>query len=101
MAGISGIEPAAAAQHAGAQSRELKQSRAPVEFGAAVTHRDAVREKLRVDPAALADKMRTASAARNGEGSRRDRLRAERLAQQDAAYEERKARKGALVDVKA
>ena len=32
--------------------------RAPVEYGAAVTHRDLVREKLRVDPAAIAHKKR-------------------------------------------
>lgn len=32
--------------------------RAPVEYGAAVTHRDLVREKLRVDPASIAHKKR-------------------------------------------
>ena len=34
--------------------------RAPVEYGAAVTHRDLVRDKLRVDPSAIAHKKREA-----------------------------------------
>ncbi|MEZ6022928.1 MAG: hypothetical protein R3C16_05845 [Hyphomonadaceae bacterium] len=40
-------------------------SRAPVQFGAAVTHQDLVREKLRVDPAALADKKRAGENVRS------------------------------------
>lgn len=39
-------------------SQDQQHQRAPVEFGAAVTHRDLVKEKLRVDPASIAHKKR-------------------------------------------
>ena len=39
---------------------DQQHQRAPVEYGAAVTHRDLVKEKLRVDPAAIAHKKRQA-----------------------------------------
>ena len=35
---------------------DQQHQRAPVEYGAAVTHRDLVKEKLRVDPNAIAHK---------------------------------------------
>ncbi len=41
--------------------------RAPVEYGAAVTHRDLVREKLRVDPPSIAHKKRAAPEKRQSE----------------------------------
>ena len=44
--------------------------RAPVEYGAAVTHRDLVKEKLRVDPAAIAHKKRHAPEARSSDPPR-------------------------------
>jgi hypothetical protein len=37
---------------------DQQHQRAPVEYGAAVTHRDLVREKLRVDPPAITHKKR-------------------------------------------
>ena len=37
---------------------DQQHQRAPVEYGAAVTHRDLVKEKLRVDPSAIAHKKR-------------------------------------------
>jgi hypothetical protein len=46
--------------------------RAPVEYGAAVTHRDLVREKLRVDPAPIAHKKRALSEERRGALERTD-----------------------------
>jgi hypothetical protein len=63
MAAISGIEPAAGALPQ-PSARDQKGGRAAVEYGAAVTHRDLVQEKLRVDPAALAEKKRQARALR-------------------------------------
>lgn len=62
MAAISGIEPVGAPQ---TPQREQRENRAPVEYGAAVTHRDMVKEKLRVDPAALAEKKRQARPSRS------------------------------------
>ena len=61
MAAISGIEPVAA--HGYAQQREPRDNKAPVEYGAAVTHKDMVREKVRVDPAALQAAAATPEAA--------------------------------------
>ena len=90
MAAISGITPAAPPQAAPAQDQ--KGGRAAVEFGAAVTHRDMVREKLRVDPAALAEKKRAAERAKVSDP------REERMAQDKAAYED-SLRKGQYVDI--
>ena len=39
-------------------AHQQQDQRAPLEYGAAVTHRDMVREKLRVDPTSLAHKKR-------------------------------------------
>ncbi|MBX3511525.1 MAG: hypothetical protein KF700_10005 [Hyphomonadaceae bacterium] len=51
------IEPVAAPSHAPAH--EQKQThRYGADFGGAVTHREVVQSKIRVDPAALAQKMR-------------------------------------------
>ncbi|MEZ5957055.1 MAG: hypothetical protein R3C27_07600 [Hyphomonadaceae bacterium] len=49
---------------------DQQHQRAPVEYGAAVTHRDLVKEKLRVDPAAIAHKKRHASEARSSDPRR-------------------------------
>lgn len=65
MAAISGIEAVGAPAHA--PTRDQKAERAPVDFGGAVTHRDLVREKLRVDPVALAHKKRAPRAPRPGD----------------------------------
>jgi hypothetical protein len=99
MAAISGIEAAGAPPPAPA--REEKGGRAAIDFGAAVTHRDLVQEKLRVDPAALVAKQRAPDTIRPDDESRRDRLRDERLARQEAGYEKRKAQRGAIVDIEA
>ncbi len=82
MAAISGIEVIGASNtsHPGAQRKGGEA--AAINFGGAVTHRDMVREKLRVDPAALADKKRAA--------------------QRDPPppdYEDRPAPRGAIVDI--
>lgn len=100
MVAISSIEPAAAPHHPGAEGRDQKH-RPPVQFGAAVTNRDVVQEKLRVDPAALADRQRAPAAIRTDDEARRDRLREERLARQEESYRERKAPRGAIVDIEA
>ncbi|MBC7770533.1 MAG: hypothetical protein H7124_17260 [Phycisphaerales bacterium] len=92
MAAISGVTPAAPPQAAPAQDH--KGGRAPVEFGAAVTHQDMVREKLRVDPAALADKMRSAQRAKASDP------REQRMAQDKEAYED-SLRKGQYLDIEA
>ena len=43
----------------------------PVQYGAAVTHRDIVREKMRVDPAAIAHKKRAMPERRDDRPSER------------------------------
>lgn len=82
MAAISGIEAIGASNtsHPGAQRKGGEAAAA--DFGAAVTHRDMVREKLRVDPAALADRKRAAD--RNPPP--RD-------------YDDRRDTRGAIVDI--
>lgn len=69
MAAISGIE--AHGVSPAAPVREEKGGRAAVEFGAAVTHQDRVREKLRVDPAALAERTRAAEQKRGSPQDKR------------------------------
>lgn len=81
MAAISGITPPAAPQAPPAQDQRA--NRAPVEYGAAVTHRDVVREKLRVDPAALAEKKRAAERAKH-----------------DAPRDDEPPRKGRYIDIR-
>ena len=49
---------------------DQQHQRAPVEYGAAVTHRDLVREKLRVDPAAIAHKKRQTPEPRSSDPPR-------------------------------
>lgn len=72
MAAISGIEPVAAPTNPG--SREQKEStRAPVDFGGAVTYREMVDAKLRVDPVSLAEKKRKADPARQSDPPPRPR----------------------------
>ncbi len=94
MAAISGIEPVAA--HGYAQQREPRDNKAPVEFGAAVTHKDMVREKVRVDPASLVEKERAAKRARG------DDPRDQRIAQDRADYEAaQEQRKGRYLDIEA
>lgn len=51
MTTIAPIDPGASLPH-----REPQPQRSTADFGGAVTHRDAVREKMRVDPASLAQK---------------------------------------------
>ena len=41
-----------------ANTTQDQHQRAPVQYGAAVTHRDLVREKLRIDPAPISHKKR-------------------------------------------
>jgi hypothetical protein len=46
--------------------RDQQQQRSTANFGGAVTHRDLVREKMRVDPASLAEKkMRSPHLSQN------------------------------------
>jgi hypothetical protein len=82
MALVSGIE--AIAQPQGAPSRDQRDAnqRSPAEFGAAVTHRDAVRERNRVDPGSTSDKKRAS----------------DRFAREQQDYLRGK-RKGLIVDV--
>jgi hypothetical protein len=97
MAAISGIEAAGALP--AAPARDQRGSRAAVEFGGAITHREMVTEKLRVDPAALADKKRAARASRRDDEPRESQ-RSERNAQEDAAADERRdERMGQNVDI--
>ena len=50
---------------------DQQHQRAPVEYGAAVTHRDLVKEKLRVDPNAIAHKKRAAEHRPNDRAPKR------------------------------
>jgi len=96
MAAISGIEAAPPS----APAREQRQVRVPADFGGAISHRELVQEKLCVDPAALAEKKRAARALR-GDDPPRESIRAQRFADDDAAYEaNRDGRMGQSVDIK-
>jgi hypothetical protein len=102
MAAITPIEPAGAFPQTSA--REQKGGRAAADFGGAITHREMVQEKLRVDPAALADKKRAARAARRDDEPPppQDSARAERFAQDDAAADAAQdERMGQYVDIEA
>ncbi|MGD9966906.1 MAG: hypothetical protein AB7T59_10320 [Hyphomonadaceae bacterium] len=57
---------------AGAHPRAQQQQRSTADFGGAVTHRDAVKEKLRVDPASLAQKKLRAPHLRSSDPPRED-----------------------------
>jgi hypothetical protein len=103
MAAITPIDPSGALPQPPA--REQKGGRAAAEFGGAITHREMVQEKLRVDPAALADKRRAARAARRDDDPPpppRESIRAARFAEDeaaaDAAHDERM---GQYVDIEA
>lgn len=73
MAAISGIEGAGA--HA--PPRDQDRGRAAANYGAAVSHRDAVRESHRVDPTALAEKKRQSRAVRRDDQAERAQERRE------------------------
>lgn len=75
MAPVTGISPVSApvAAHT---AHDQQQQRAPVNYGAAVSHREMVQEKLRVDPASLAHKKRPAADPRNSDDPR-DRYEAD------------------------
>lgn len=60
FAPVSAIAPAQSAH-------DQQHQRAPVEYGAAVTHRDLVKEKLRVEPAAITHRKRAAQGARSSD----------------------------------
>lgn len=94
MAAISGIEPLAAPSNSG--QREHKSTRAPVDFGGAMSYREMVEAKMRVDPVALAEKKRKADPTRQREEPPRESARAQRFAEDDAAYD---AEKGQRVDI--
>lgn len=88
MAGISGIEAFAAP----AQQQREQKTVAPVEHGAAVTHRD-MRAEPRVDPAAIAERKRAARRVRKDDPRRDDRGRAD----EEPAEEDRTP--GRVVDI--
>ncbi|MGQ0532274.1 MAG: hypothetical protein ACT4OF_06235 [Caulobacteraceae bacterium] len=64
MTSFAPVEPAPAP----APSRD--QHRAPADYGAALSHRDMVQEKLRVDPASLAAKKRPSADVRTSDPPR-------------------------------
>jgi hypothetical protein len=70
MALVTGVFPVSApvAAHT---AHDQQQQRTPVDFGGAVTHRDMVQEKLRVDPASLAHKKRPAADVRSSDDRRK------------------------------
>lgn len=95
MAAMSGIAPIAPAPPL-PRADKPESTRAPVDFGGAMTHREMVQETMRVDPAALAERMRQ-NERRQG-GSARDK----RMADDKAEYQQALLdRRGRTVDVKA
>jgi hypothetical protein len=91
MSGIAPVAPAPPLPRAD----KPESTRAPVDFGGAVTHRELVQETLRVDPAALAERARLAE-RRHG-GTARDK----RMAEDKAKFEQAQLdRRGRSVDVK-
>jgi hypothetical protein len=100
MTAISGIEGVAAPQHSSAQAHQEKRSeRTPVNFGGAVTHSEMVEAKLRVDPAALADRARAPDATRQREEPPRENSRARRFAEDDASRDAEHDGMGERVDI--
>lgn len=75
MAAISGIEGLGASY---TPQRETNRDRAPADRGAAVSHRDEVRENHRVDPTALAEKKRERRAMRRDDAAENAQERRER-----------------------
>lgn len=69
MALVTGIPPVSAPATAH-MPQDQQQPRAPVNYGAAVSHREMVQEKLRVDPASLANKKRHSPDVRSSDGPR-------------------------------
>lgn len=88
MALVTGLAPVSAP--VAAHTAHDQQQRAPVDYGAAVSHREMVQEKLRVDPASLAHKKRPAADVRSSDDRRE-------------AYEadEDRERPGQYVDIEA
>lgn len=95
MAAISGIEGLGVSY---TPQRESHRDRAPVDYGAAVSHRDEVRENHRVDPTALVEKERQRRAIRRDDAAEQDRARRER--RRDAADHAQEQRERRRVDVK-
>ncbi len=90
------IEPIASP--ALAQSTDVRH-RYSAPFGAAVTFSEVVEERLRVDPAAIAARMQAPDPQQRAEKPRPS-ARAQRLAEEEAAYEARRdARPGAHLDI--
>lgn len=63
---MAAITPPAAPLSAPPPARHVEHN-ATVDFGGAVTHRDLVREKVRVDPVSLAHKKREAQPGRKSD----------------------------------
>lgn len=99
MAAITSVEHVAASNTSHPGGREKGGVRAAIDFGGAVTHSDLVQEKLRVDPAALADRQRTAVPVRARDPPPQISSRDERFAEDDAAYDARRDLRGQIVDI--
>jgi hypothetical protein len=70
MLHMTSLAPVAAPVAPNSNQDQTQHKRAPVEYGAAITHRDLVREKLRVDPSAIAHKKRESAEARGNDPRR-------------------------------
>ena len=70
MAPVTGVPPVSAPVAAHTEHDQQQQHRAPVDYGAAVSHREMVQEKLRVDPASLAHKKRQSADVRSSDDRR-------------------------------
>jgi hypothetical protein len=84
MALVTGVSPVSAPAPAHT-AHDQQQQRAPVNYGAAVSHREMVQEKLRVDPASLAHKKRPAADVR-GSDDRRDTYEADEERERPGQY---------------
>ncbi|ANP44839.1 hypothetical protein [Candidatus Viadribacter manganicus] len=61
---MTSLAPVAAPVASNSTQDQTQHKPPPVEYGAAVTHRDLVREKLRVDPSPIAHKKRASQQAK-------------------------------------
>jgi hypothetical protein len=93
-----GIDPIAAPVGQHAQEQRQPQRYGP-DFGGAMTHREAVQTKLRVNPAAVTERMGETAPARVE--TRRQAVRQERMAAEDEARAARREEPGQHVDIEA
>lgn len=101
MAALSPVDPAMPAPILAPREQRENANRAAAEFGAAVTHRDRIERKPRVDPAARAAHKRQIDPSGHDDDAPEQSVRDERLAADKEEYKERqRERPGSRVDIR-